>query len=227
MISLSPRLQMVADLVRGKQPLADIGTDHAYLPAYLLLTGKIPSAIAADLRKGPLQNAEETVKKYGLYDKVTLVLSDGFQNLASFDCKEFVLAGMGGNLMADLLSAAPWLQNPDIHLVLQPQSHQEDLREYLYRNGFTILKEQLCREGTHLYLAMEAEYTGAVTDASPLSCYLGTLADSEDPLKKEYFSRVLDRLDKRREGLLSCAGTAEECDFLSTLMIAIKERTGL
>ncbi len=227
MIQLSPRLQMVAGLVRGNQVLTDIGTDHAYLPAYLLQIGKIPSAIAADVRQGPLGNARETVEKYGLEDKITLVLSDGFSNLHPEDSKEFVLAGMGGNLMEDLLAAAPWLQAEGIHLVLQPQSHQEDLRNYLYRNGFSILQEQLCKEGSRLYLAMDAEYTGTPSDASPLACYLGTLADSDHPLKAEYFQKVLDRLGKRLNGLLTMDHTEEECNFLLSLMNAIKERTGV
>lgn len=227
MIHLSPRLAMVADCCRPGKPITDIGTDHAYVPAYLLLEGIIPSAVASDLREGPLQNARETVKKYDLEDKVTLVLSNGFQNLTPGACQDYVIAGMGGNLISDLLAASPWVKDLGNHFVLQPQSHPEDLREYLYQNGFTILKEELCKEEKHLYLCMEVSYTGNVTDATPLQCYLGEAIHTTSPLKKEYFSSVCTRLQKRLQGLLCVEGTDEERQFIATLINDIQQEADL
>lgn len=235
---------MVAGLVRPGRPLADIGTDHAYLPAALLQRGVIPFAYCADLRSGPLQKAAETVARAGVSDRVQLTQSDGLAAFPPGFCHDFVLAGMGGNLMADILAAAPWLREqaaPDApacggellrnHFVLQPQSHPEDLRAWLYANGFRILQEQLCRDDGRLYLALEAESPAAppactngslpspLTPTSgtshdrppvyPAGCYLGELLQSAAPeeLKLEYFTHVLNRLRKRLDALTAADRT--------------------
>lgn len=227
MIHLSPRLAMVAGCCRPGMPITDIGTDHAYVPAYLLLQGTIPSAVAADLRPGPLQNAGETVEKYGLSEKIALVLSDGFQNLTPGACNDYVLAGMGGNLIADLLAAAPWVKEPGTHFVLQPQSHQEDLRAYLYQNGFSILKEELAKEEKHLYICLEVEYTGKIIHSTPLENYLGEVIHTASPYKEEYFSSVCNRLQKRYRGLLCVEGAEEERQAIATLIENIQQEVNL
>lgn len=203
MLKLSNRLQMVAGLVRPGQRIADIGTDHAYLPVYLLLNNLIPDAYACDLREGPLQNAKQTVERYGVADKVELVLSDGLKALMPGLCHDFVIAGMGGNLIADILAASPWVLDAGNHFVLQPQSHAEDLREYLVNSGFEIIKESVTAEGKHMYLAMEVIYTGVVKDVPVTYYYLGELPNSDSELKSDYISFIYDRLKIRRDALVS------------------------
>ena len=225
MITLSPRLAMVAGLTREGNVLTDIGTDHAYLPATLILEGRIPSAIAADVRKGPLSNAEETIRKYGLEEQITTVLSDGFAALTPGVSHDFVLAGMGGNLITDLMAAADWIQEPGNHFVLQPQSHAEDLRQYLSENGFTILRETAVEEPRHVYLAMEVEYTGIREQLTPSQYYIGKLKDADCPAKYTYYNMVTDRLIKRLDALLQVEGAKEECDLLTQIITDIKETT--
>ena len=227
---------MVAGLVRPGRPLADVGTDHAYLPAALLQHGVIPFAYCADLRSGPLQKAAETVARAGVSDRVQLTQSNGLAAFPPGFCHDFVLAGMGGNLMADILAAAPWLREQDSHFVLQPQSHPEDLRAFLYANGFRIVQEQLCRDDGRLYLALEAERPAASTACTngslpspiaptsgtshdrppvyPAGCYLGELLQSTAPeeLKLEYFGHILNRLRKRLYALTA----ADEADGSGT-----------
>ena len=121
-IELSPRLRLAADLVPEGARLADVGTDHAYLPACLLMEGKIPSAIAADLREGPLRRARETAAEYGCGDRMAFRLCDGLSGIRPEETDAVVIAGMGGETIAQILEAAPWVRTRKIPLVLQPMS---------------------------------------------------------------------------------------------------------
>ena len=109
-IELTPRLRTAADLVPAGARLADIGTDHAYLPAALLLEGKIPFAIAADLRHGPLLRAKETARQYGCQEKMAFRLCDGLRGIRPEETDAVVIAGMGGETIAQILQAAPWVR---------------------------------------------------------------------------------------------------------------------
>ena len=131
-------------MVRKGSIAADIGTDHAYLPAWLILNGICPEALACDLRKGPLDNARKTVEHYGISDKIKLRLSDGFDEIEPFEAQDFIMCGMGGTLMAELVSRAYWLKDNEKLLILQPQSHAEDIRAHLNENGFEITEEDAC-----------------------------------------------------------------------------------
>ena len=115
--NLTPRLKAAASLVRGGGILADIGTDHGYLPIYLVETGKISKAIAADIGKMPLENARKSVELNGLSDKISLRLSDGLRSFSPDDADEFVFAGMGGTLIAEKLAETDWIKNEKYHFV--------------------------------------------------------------------------------------------------------------
>ena len=130
-IELSPRLRLAADLVPEGARLADVGTDHAYLPACLLMEGKIPSAIAADLREGPLSRARETAAEYGCGDRMAFRLCDGLSGIRPEETDAVVIAGMGGETIAQILEAAPWVRTRKIPLVLQPMSSIPELRQWL------------------------------------------------------------------------------------------------
>ena len=162
---MSPRLRMVGELVPEGARLADVGTDHAYLPAALILEGKIPWAIAADLRQGPLNRARATVREYGLTGKVAFRLCDGLSGIRPGEVDAVAAAGMGGETIAAILTAAPWTLERDIPLILQPMSSFPDLRKWLGENGFAIEKEQLAREGETLYTALLVR-TGEIGRAS-------------------------------------------------------------
>ncbi|MBQ7548250.1 MAG: SAM-dependent methyltransferase, partial [Clostridia bacterium] len=144
MPKLKPRLRMAAELVRDGVRIADIGTDHAYLPAALILEGRITGAVAADLRKGPLENAAQTVRANGLTDRISLRLSDGLANVSAGEADDIVIAGMGGILIAEILGACPFLKDGSKRYILQPQSHSEELRAFLWSSGFRIFGESAC-----------------------------------------------------------------------------------
>ena len=201
MIKLTNRLQMTASLVREGKRIADIGTDHAFLPAYLVLSGKNPSAIASDLREGPLENARQTVTEHGLNEKIELRLSDGFDMLYHTEADDFVLAGMGGTLMAELISRTEWLKNVNLHLVLQPQSHTHDVRRYLCENGFRINTELCVNEGERLYIAFDAFFTGEAEMKNETYYYFGSYPEKEDELSVLYVKNLKERLEKEKTAL--------------------------
>ena len=140
-MKLDNRLMAIANLVRKDKVFADIGTDHAYLPVYLVEKGIIKMGIAADLRVGPLENARDAVVAYGYSEQIELRLSDGLDNFNDNEVEEIAVAGMGGLLISEFINRTHWLKNENIHLILQPMSHVEELRKTLFDNGFIIDKE--------------------------------------------------------------------------------------
>lgn len=194
-INLTPRLSAAASLIKGGGSVADIGTDHGYLPIYLIQSGKIKSAIAADIGKMPLENAAKSVKEYGLSDKVSLRLSDGLNSFSENEVDEIVFAGMGGTLIAEKLKETSWIKNINLHFIFQPQSRAEDLREYLYSNGFEIGTELATHEGNRYYIAFDAFYTGEIRDFTVADCFLGKLPKTEDA--KIHVKKQINRLQKK------------------------------
>ncbi len=155
---LSRRLHAAFLLIRGSGTVADIGTDHAYLPIALVKSGKCESAIASDINRGPLDKALENILAEGLGDKITTNLANGAAGLEG-KASEFVIAGMGGELISSIIEAAPFFKNFDLHLVLQPMTKCDHLRAYLWDNGFDILREIHLEEGGHPYTVMSVVYT--------------------------------------------------------------------
>ena len=207
-IRLDPRLSAVASLVKRGNRLIDIGTDHAYVPCFLVSSGVCPSAVAADLRKGPLQNARQTIAACALEHAVETCLSDGLDAIAPQKNCTVVLAGMGGLLIAELLQRTPWVFDPAVQIVAQPMSHAEDVRRFFFENGFALEREVCAADGRHLYCAMAAHFTGEKATPSPAMPYGGLLFRSEDSTAQRYLRLQFERLKKRRDAL-AAAGTDE------------------
>ena len=223
-IKLSPRLQMAADMVRTGVVAVDIGTDHAYIPVYLLQAGICPSAVAADLREGPLANARATVSAYGLEQNILLRLSDGFDNIGAGEGQDFILAGMGGTLIAELLGRTAWLKDSSKRLIIQPMTHAEDVREFLCKQGFEILFEQACFEEHRCYIAMCAQYKGvSPKPVSPAYYYVGELPSGKTEAFREYIKRQRLRLKKRADGLEKSGQNPEEAKALREIIQEISE----
>lgn len=217
-VKLTPRLSAVASLVKGGGIIADIGTDHGYLPIYLVQTGKVQSAFAADIGREPLKNAEKSVEHYGLADKISLRLSDGLREFAPTDADEIIFAGMGGTLIAEKLSETPWARDEKIHFIFQPQSRAEDLREFLFKNGFEILNELATHEVRRVYITFDAVYTGNVKDFTIADCFIGRLPHTEDAHK--HLEGQMKRLEEKYSALTACG---RETGDLADTIAAIKE----
>jgi tRNA (adenine22-N1)-methyltransferase len=119
---LTPRLALIASKVRKSTVVCDIGTDHAYLPVYFVNSGISLFAIAADIKVGPLQKAKQTIEKYNAADKVKTILSNGFLEIDKTSFQDAIIAGMGGELIAEIIENAPFLKDGDRTLILQPMT---------------------------------------------------------------------------------------------------------
>lgn len=223
-VTLDPRLSLVASFVRQGSVLADIGTDHAYLPVYLVESGRCPRAVASDLRPGPLQNAKQTVAEHGLCDKIGTVLSDGLDALEAHCADDVVLAGMGGILIAELLSRAAWLRDPAVRVIAQPMSHAEDVRLWFYENGFLIDREACVFDKRHGYVAIAAHYTGETTALTPALPYGGLLFEEKDEAAARYLERQRQRLQKRRDALLQAGVDPAETARLTAILNDFERR---
>ncbi len=201
MNTLDKRLATVAGCVRPGSRMADIGTDHAYLPVWLVSRGICPSAIASDLRQGPLEAAERTVKAAGLSEAVALRLGDGLATLRPGEVEDIAIAGMGGETIAAILQAAPWVRDGALRLVLQPMTHAEDLRRWLLENGFIIEEERLIIDGRHLYPVMVSRFTGKKPPADELPVYAGFFTSEEGrPYRQMMAAHLRRRADGARRG---------------------------
>ena len=146
---LDNRLKKIAELVSGKGTAVDVGTDHAYLAAELITSGKCSRVIASDIKEGPLDSARHTVEKFGVQDKVELILSDGLEKVPLENVSDIIIAGMGGETIADIVSR---IKDDNIRLIMQPMTKVELLRRKLYEMGYEVTEEHLVADGDKMYV---------------------------------------------------------------------------
>lgn len=158
--ALNPRLTSAAEFVRQGARFADVGTDHAYLPIFLLSEGVISYALCTDINEGPLASAIANAKDAGLYEKMEFCLTDGAAALSGYGITDMAICGMGGDLIASIVEAAGYLKDEKINLILQPMTKQEALRENLYRMGYEIIAESYSYDAGKPYVCMQVKYSG-------------------------------------------------------------------
>lgn len=199
--TLSARLGTVADLVPEGARFADIGTDHAYLPVWLLLHGVISHAIVTDLNAGPLQRARQTAQRYGKTGQMSFRLGDGLDCLQPEEADTIAIAGMGGETIADILAAAPWTRLGAYRLLLQPMSALDDLRRWLTGHGYCIQSERLCLDGGTRYTVLCAA-PGEMAPLTPAECWAGRQTPGmDDPLRGVLLEDLLRRARRALEGI--------------------------
>ncbi len=209
-IKLSQRLSAAAALVREGAFVADVGTDHAYLPLWLLLTGRIRGGVVSDIHQGPIERAEEHIRRYGAEGKLIPVLCDGLSGLELYAPEDILILGMGGELIASIIDAAPMTKREGVRLILQPMTHPELLRRFLWENGYTITDEVLVKE-EKIYQILVAEYVGEAEEFDELSLLFGKLnLERGGALLGELLSRWMDILQRRKEGKAVAGQAADE-----------------
>lgn len=194
---LDIRLMQVAAFVRQGSRLADIGTDHARLPVELIRRGVCTYAIASDVKDGPVAAATRTVGEAQLADKIDIRLGDGLQTVEPDEVDDIVIAGMGGETIAMILAAAPWVQDGQYRLVLQPMTRAEKLRRYLWENGFDIVTEAVVQDGKHWYTVIHAVFSGNAFVPDEFLCHIGRIPLPEGA---GYLQTVKNRLHKQKQG---------------------------
>lgn len=220
-LPISKRLLLCAELVPPCQTVADVGTDHGYLGIHLLQSGRCRQVIAADLREKPLASARANADAYaipilaepGSADDsrrgMCFVQSDGLQKLQPDSFQTLVLAGMGGDLIAEILSAAPWLEGGDYTLILQPQSAANDLRRRIGEWGWSIQRERLVRDGHFLYAVLSVLPRGGAP-LRPGEQYVSPALRREgDPLFPAYLARMCRALELTVAGITRSTDPAD------------------
>ena len=204
------RLLTCAELCAGGRAV-DVGTDHAYLPVYLVEQGICESCIACDINGKPLASARENISRAGLSDRIETLLSDGLDNVPAEGVTDVIIAGMGGELIADIISRAPWLKERKVNLVLQPMTKWDHLRKYLWENGFEVTAELPCREGKFTYSVIRAVYSGAKpSHPCGLDYLYGGKVSPETEDGRAYLLRQAQRLVSVGEGIGRDPARAEE-----------------
>ncbi len=208
---LSKRLSAVANLIKDNKIVADIGTDHASLPIFLVNQGRVKKVYAADINEGPLESAKKNIGEAGLTDKIEVYLSDGLKNVPK-DAQEIAIAGMGGKLISEIIDAAPFTKSKNVGLILQPMSNPSVLRRYLYENGYKIVKEFAFSDGGHLYSVLRAEYCGECISPTEVMCRVGKILDNFGKYEREYLIREIGKCEKKIEGLKISGKETDEFD---------------
>lgn len=195
--TLDGRLSSAAKFVRQGARFADIGTDHAYLPLSLLSEGRIEYAVCSDINRGPLESARANAEALGLSDKVSFHLTDGALGLEDEGITDVAIAGMGGELILDIVSRAHFFKNKDLRLILQPMSRAGILRTGLYQLGFEIEDEEYSESAGKYYVTLCVHYSGEVKKLTPLEAEFG---------KREQLQTLTDEargyLNSRRAALV-------------------------
>ncbi len=204
MLQLSKRMQAVADLAEEVDVLADVGTDHAYIPIYMAECGKLKKAIAMDINQGPLMRARDHIQQYGVSDYIETRLSDGLNALKPGEADTIVIAGMGGALMERILTQGETVAHMARRLVLQPQSELLAFRCFLLEHGYQIVAEDMVYEENKFYTIMAAkpmqvnqQVSGCCLSQTELK-YGPLLIQKRHPVLKLY----LQRQQKQKQEIL-------------------------
>lgn len=208
MEKLSPRLEAIAKYVKPNSKVLDVGTDHAYLPVFLIHKGICSRVIAGDLNAKPLSSAHQTVLSYGLEQRIELRLGNGLEIIQSGEADMIIIAGMGGGTIAEILAAAPEKLASVQRLILQPMNASGILRRWLRHNGWSLVQETLVEENGRLYIILVAE-PGMMADYEDVAMDLGPLLLAEKPpLLPAYLIENIEH-DTRISRQLSLASTPE------------------
>lgn len=167
------RLQSAIPYLKKGGRAIDVGTDHAYLPIYLVREGIVRNALACDINRGPIDSARANIAAAGLDDRISTMQTDGLHGTENFVPDDIMVFGMGGELIVRILSEAPWIRSSEIGLILQPMSRAQVLRNWLCENGFAIVGETLTYEDKY-YQTIAARYApDAVEKYTEEECILG------------------------------------------------------
>lgn len=196
---LDSRLNLCASFVRKGVKVADIGTDHAYLPVWLCKKGIAISALACDIGQEPLQNALNTIYKYNAENLVETRLCNGLAKVNDNEAQDIIIAGMGGETIAEIIDAWQFAKNKDKHFILQPMTKSDELVKFLYKSGFEIIEQRCCKE-RKIYTVMLVTYTGNIQNVSKEFTYLGKLSPKENPLDREFLQMEIRNLENKAKG---------------------------
>lgn len=223
LLVLAPRLQTIADMVTGRR-IADVGTDHGYLPIHLLQHRRIDFAVASDIGREPLAHAVRSAEEYGITQGVDFRLCAGLDDIAPHEVDTVIIAGMGGETIAQILDAAPWTREGTHTLLLQPMSKQPLLRRYLWEHGYTVTREKLVLDKGTIYPVIEAR-AGTMTEPTDAQCYGGILLD-HDPLFGAYADELIRKLRRAAAGRAQAKDAQAAGEDFAAIADALEKKKG-
>ena len=221
-MKLDKRLLVCAEMTEGSF-VCDIGTDHGYLPAYLLRLGKCTKAIAADIGEKPLAAAKATFENEGI-EGGQLILSDGLKNIPLDGVTDIVIAGMGGELISKIIDADERSRTCGANFILQPMTRASVLRRYLADNGFEVTEERAVRDGEFAYSVMKCLYTGVTYEISDVREQTG-LTDASCEDGRKYIEKQLERMKKAADGMRN--SRPAEAEKIDMTMEKIRKEKGI
>ena len=210
MITLDSRLSLCASFVRQDSKLADIGTDHAYLPVWLCQNGVCKSAVAADINPEPLSRGQLTIAQAGFEDKVKTRLSDGLKSISADEADDIVIAGMGGELIAKIILDCEYSRDKDKRFILQPMTKSELLIYGLCQNGCEILGQDCCVASNKCYTVLRVQFSGEKRAYSEVYPYICELKPKENETHLRFIKAHIERLLKKANGDAGFAVLAEK-----------------
>lgn len=221
---LDVRLGAAAGFVPKGARLADIGSDHAYLPISLYLDGRIDCALASDINEGPVAAAVANIRKNRLSGKIEAIRADGLAGARDFAPDCITVLGMGGELIVSILDAAPWIKDGGITLILQPMTHPEVLSKYLAAEGFEVIDEIIVRDGDRddrIYRIISARYCGEARQISECEALVGKKnIERLDRVSRAYIDRLIRVYGVRARGKISAG---QDATLEETLIKELKE----
>jgi tRNA (adenine22-N1)-methyltransferase len=206
-MKLSKRLELVAKMVSPGGVIADIGTDHGYVPIYLIENNICDRAYAADINKGPLERADAHIRECGLADKIETVLSDGMAKLQGRGINKVIVAGMGGELICKIVDNSPIVDELD-EMVLSPHSDIYKVRKCILEKGFCIIDERMVKDAGKYYIVIKCIRTDSKEsfqhrcgyDEFELT-YGRMLFENKDEVFFEYLNNKIDKYNSIMQGL--------------------------
>lgn len=206
-MNISDRLKTIGEMVDNCESICDVGTDHAYLPIYLIQKGTCSKAIASDINKGPVEKAKMNIKKEGLNDRIFCRLGGGLTTIKPFEVDGVVIAGMGGNLIRDIIEENINVFKSLKFMILQPVQNPEVLRQYVYETGYDIIDEELCFDEDKYYEIIKVKYNNKPTKVDSIYYEVSKkLIEKKHPLVGEYirfkinkYRSILEYIDDKTE----------------------------
>ncbi|NLI58978.1 MAG: SAM-dependent methyltransferase [Clostridium sp.] len=196
-MKLPGRLKLIAHMVPECNIVCDVGTDHAYIPIYLVNNKKCKKAIASDIRPGPINIAKKNIEEYGLLDSIETRIGNGLDTIKENEEDVIIIAGMGGIIIKDILERGIDKAKKANALILQPMYAIEVVHEWLCSNGFEVYDEKLAREEKKIYDVIAAKWTGKIQKKDILYHHIGEkLFEKKDPLLKLHIQNKIRQLDK-------------------------------
>ena len=221
-LKISKRLSTAASFVRDGAVIADVGTDHAYIPIFLTQNGKVSRAIATDINEGPILRAKDNISAFGYQEKIEAYIADGLDGIETKGPSDIFICGMGGELIAEIIDKCDYVKNKNISLILQPMTSILELRTYL-KNGFLIYDEEVVFEDGKYYQIICARYDGKKHSYNEIELELGKINIKK---RTDTFLSMLDffisKKKKIRQGLEKGSQDTAEISSLIERMEALK-----